>query len=85
MGAGSDWFSADRFATAPEKEPSFLALFINIYVREVFFKKMEVFSKKDAQIFAGSKKVATFASAFEKYRFLQISRGFTIKELEAGL
>ena len=76
MGAGSDWFSADRFATAPEKEPSCLAL---------FFKKMEVFSKKDAQIFAGSKKVATFASAFEKYLFLQISRGFTIKELEAGL
>ena len=51
----------------------------------MLFKKMEVFSKKDAQIFAGSKKVATFASAFEKYRFLQISRGFTIKELEAGL
>ena len=49
----------------------------------MFFKKMEVFSKKDAQIFAGSKKVATFASAFEKYRFLQISRGFTIKELKA--
>ena len=31
---------------------------------------------------SGSEKVATFASAFEKYRFLQISRGFTIKELE---
>ena len=47
--------------------------------------KIEDFSKKDAQIFAGSEKVATFASAFEKYRFLQISRGFTIKELEMVL
>ena len=47
--------------------------------------KIEDFSKKDAQIFAGSEKVATFASAFEKYRFLQISRGFTIKELEIVL
>ena len=46
---------------------------------------MNDFSKKYADLFAGSKKVATFASAFEKYRFLQISRGFTIKELEMVL
>ncbi|WP_418425924.1 hypothetical protein [Alistipes sp.] len=33
--------------------------------------KIDDFSKKDADLLAGSKKVATFASAFEKYRFLQ--------------
>ena len=51
----------------------------------LFLNKIKDFSKKNGQIFAGSKNVATFASAFEKYRFLQISRGFTIKELEAVL
>ena len=33
--------------------------------------KMNDFLKKDSDLFADSKKVATFASAFEKYRFLQ--------------
>ena len=47
--------------------------------------KIKDFLKKYGQIFAGSEKVATFASAFEKYRFLQISREFTIKELEVVL
>jgi hypothetical protein len=37
--------------------------------------------KKDAEIFADSKNVATFASAFEKTRFLQRSR-VDVKELE---
>ena len=36
-----------------------------------FSAKINDFSKKDSEILAGSKKVATFASAFEKYRFLQ--------------
>ena len=44
--------------------------------------KFKFFSKKDAEIFAGSEKVATFASAFEKYRFFQIRRGLTIRESE---
>lgn len=42
---------------------------------------MKIFTKKDDRTLADSEKVATFASAFEKQRFLQISREFTIKEL----
>lgn len=34
---------------------------------------MKVFQKKDAEIFAGSKKVVTFASAFEKNMVLKKS------------
>ena len=37
-----------------------------IKVWSPIFKKIEFFVKKDAERFAGSKKVATFASAFEK-------------------
>jgi len=46
---------------------------------------MKFFTKKDDRTLADSEKVATFASAFEKQRFLQISREFTIKELEMVL
>jgi hypothetical protein len=46
---------------------------------------MKIFTKKDDRMLADSEKVATFASAFEKQRFLQISREFTIKELEMVL
>lgn len=46
---------------------------------------MKIFTKKDVRTLADSEKVATFASAFEKQRFLQISREFTIKELEMVL
>jgi hypothetical protein len=46
---------------------------------------MKIFTKKDVRTLADSEKVATFASAFEKQRFLQINREFTIKELEMVL
>jgi len=36
-----------------------------------FLDFFNFFMKKDVKIFAGSKNVATFASAFEKTRFLQ--------------
>jgi hypothetical protein len=36
-----------------------------------FWDFFNFFMKKDVKIFAGSKNVATFASAFEKTRFLQ--------------
>lgn len=38
-----------------------------------FERKMRFFEKKDGEIFAGSEKVPTFASAFEKQTFLQRS------------
>jgi len=42
-------------------------LYIGIQtIGRLFCKKFKFFRKKDAKIFAGSKKVATFASAFEK-------------------
>ena len=40
------------------------------------------FRKKDAEIFAGSEKVPTFASAFEKNTGSYKDRKFTVKELQ---
>ena len=38
-------------------------------------KKMKIFWKKDVEIFAGSEKVPTFATAFEKNMVLKKSEG----------
>ncbi|WP_418982559.1 hypothetical protein [Alistipes sp.] len=52
-------------------------------MRVRFVQKIADSAKKDAEIFAGSEKVATFASAFEKNGCSYEVWKFTIKELKA--
>ena len=69
------FFLAERFdfvARDVRHERSALFLYIRYsLVLARFWDFFNFFMKKDVKIFAGSKNVVTFASAFEKTRFLQ--------------